>query len=180
MRSENERIMNGAAAYLRQHTKVVRLFAVAVLLHLSFLIPHSSCLNAQHVQTGKASYYTKKWTGRKTSNGDRLHHDSLTCAHRTYPFGTLLQVTNPANGRVVVVKVNDRGPYVRGRIIDLSWGAARDLGILSQGIATVTVEPLVHFQIPMKKEHDNLVPKVSEAVETEEFPWKPIKGVSLP
>jgi rare lipoprotein A len=179
MRSENERIKNGAAAYLRQHTKVVRLFAVAVLLHLSFLIPHSFCLNAQHVQTGKASYYTKKWTGRKTSNGDRLHHDSLTCAHRTYPFGTLLQVTNPANGRVVVVKVNDRGPYVRGRIIDLSWGAARDLGILSQGIATVTVEPLVHFQIPMKKDYDLVIPMISDIVENEVFPWKPISEHSL-
>ena len=131
------------------------------------------------VQSGKASYYTKSWTGRKTSNGDRLHHDSLTCAHRTYPFGTLLQVTNPANGRVVVVRVNDRGPYVRGRIIDLSWGAARDLGILSQGIANVIVEPLEHFQIPVKKNYDLVIPKLGDVVkENEAFPWKPIHGVS--
>jgi rare lipoprotein A len=109
-----------------------------------------------------------------------LHHDSLTCAHRTFPFGTLLQVTNPANGRVVVVRVNDRGPYVRGRIIDLSWGAARELGILSQGIATVTVEPLFQFQIPMKKEYELVIPLISDIVENEQFPWKPIKAPSLP
>jgi len=75
-----------------------------------------------------------------TSSGERLHHDSMTCAHRTHPFGTLLKVTNPANDSVVVVKVNDRGPFGRGRIIDLSWGAAKLLGILRQGIAKVVVE----------------------------------------
>lgn len=115
-----------------------------------------------------------------TASGDRLHHDSLTCAHRTFPFGTLLQITNPSNGRMIVVRVNDRGPFVRGRIVDLSWAAAKVLDILAKGVANVVVEPLEHFQIPMKREHDNLVPKVSEAVETEEFPWKPVKGVSLP
>ena len=83
------------------------------------------------------------------------------------------------NGRVVVVRVNDRGPYVRGRIIDLSWGAARELGILSQGIATVTVEPLFQFQIPMKKEYELVIPLISDIVENEQFPWKPIKAPSL-
>ena len=65
------------------------------------------------IQVGKASYYSKRATGRMTASGDRLHHDSLTCAHRSYPFGTLLQVTNPSNGRMIVVRVNDRGPFVR-------------------------------------------------------------------
>ena len=132
------------------------------------------------IQCGKASFYSKRATGRVTASGDRLHHDSLTCAHRSHPFGTLLQVTNPSNGRMIIVRVNDRGPFVRGRIIDLSWAAAKVLDILSKGVANVIVEPLEHFQIPMKKERDNLIPKVSEAVETEEFPWKPVKGVSLP
>ena len=134
---------------------------------------------AQKGIRGTASYYSDKLHGRRTSSGEVYHRDSLTCAHRTFPFGTLLQVTNPANGRVVVVKVNDRGPYVRGRIIDLSWGAARDLGILSQGIATVTVEPLVHFQIPMKKDYDLVIPMISDIVENEVFPWKPISEHSL-
>ena len=132
------------------------------------------------IQIGKASFYSKRATGRMTASGDRLHHDSLTCAHRSYPFGTLLQVTNPSNGRMIVVRVNDRGPFVRGRIVDLSWAAAKVLGILSTGVSNVIVEPLEHFHIPMKRDRDHIIPKVSEAIETEEFPWKNIKGVSLP
>ena len=132
------------------------------------------------IQVGKASYYSKRATGRMTASGDRLHHDSLTCAHRSYPFGTLLQVTNPSNGRMIVVRVNDRGPFVRGRIVDLSWAAAKVLGILSTGVANVIIEPLEHFHIPMKRDRDNILPRVYEAVETEEVPWKPIHGHSLP
>ena len=94
---------------------------------------------AQYVQRGKATYYSKRATGARTSSGERLHHDSLTCAHRTYPFGTKLQVTNLQNGRSVVVRVTDRGPFARGRIIDLSWRAAKELGILTQGVAMVEV-----------------------------------------
>ena len=94
----------------------------------SHLSPLTSKTNAQGVQTGKASFYAKKFSGRKTASGERLHHDSLTCAHRTYPFGTLLKVTNPANGKSVIVRVTDRGPYVRGRIIDLSVRAAKEIG----------------------------------------------------
>ena len=101
---------------------------------------HFSFLNAQSAQKGKASFYARKFHGRKTASGERLHNDSLTCAHRTYPFGTKLTVYNPANGRSVVVKVTDRGPFVRGRIIDLSWRAAKELGIIAQGIATVFVQ----------------------------------------
>lgn len=104
-----------------------------------------SCSLSAQTQRGKATYYSKKATGRRTANGDRLHHDSMTCAHRTFPFGTLLKVTCEGNGRSVVVRVNDRGPFVRGRIIDLSWGAARELGILSQGVASVTVERVRHL-----------------------------------
>ena len=93
-----------------------------------------------------------KFTGRKTASGERIHHDSLTCAHRTYPFGTLLKVTNPANGNHVIVKVTDRGPYVKGRIIDLSVRAARELGIIAQGIAPVIVEHYSSPIIPFKPE----------------------------
>jgi len=85
-----------------------------------------------------------------TASGERLHHDSLTCAHRSLPFGTFLNVTVNDTGRSIIVKVTDRGPYVKGRIIDLSWGAARDLGILQRGIASVTIEKieLVKMSIP--------------------------------
>ena len=90
-------------------------------------------------QKGKATFYTRKWDGRKTASGERLYNDSLVCAHKTHKFGTLLLVKNPANGKEVVVKVIDRGPYVKGRIIDLSIRAARELGILNQGVAVVEV-----------------------------------------
>ena len=110
-----------------------------------------SSLPAQ-TERGTASYYAKSWTGRKTANGERLHHDSLTCAHKTFPFGTLLKVTNPTNGLSVIVKVTDRGPYVKGRIVDLSVRAAKELGIISQGIAPVIVERYSPATIPFKPE----------------------------
>lgn len=116
-----------------------------------FLITTLVCLTSHaQQQRGKASYYSKKATGARTSSGERLHHDSLTCAHRTYPFGTLLEVTNPANGRTVTVRVTDRGPYLRGRIVDLSWAAAKQLGILSKGVAMVTVRPTNRWVVPFK------------------------------
>ena len=116
---------------------------------LLFAIATSFTALAQ-TQSGKASFYSKKFTGRKTANGERLHHDSLTCAHKTYPFGTLLKVTNPENGVHVIVKVTDRGPYVKGRIIDLSVRAAKELGIIAQGIAPVIVERYDESIIPFK------------------------------
>lgn len=89
---------------------------------------------------GKASYYAGKFHGRRTSSGEIFHKDSLTCAHRTLPFGTMLRVRNPKNGREVVVRVTDRGPFAAGRIVDLSLGAARKLDMVSQGVAGVEVE----------------------------------------
>lgn len=124
-------------------------FNKIVLTTLTLLI---SLTTLAQTERGKASYYSKSWSGRKTANGERLHHDSLTCAHKTYPFGTLLKVTNPANGLSVIVKVTDRGPYVKGRVVDLSVRAAKELGILSQGIAPVIVERYNPSIIPFKPE----------------------------
>ena len=121
-----------------------------VLTTLSLLLFSFTALG--QTQSGKASFYAMKFTGRKTASGERIHHDSLTCAHRTYPFGTLLKVTNPANGNHVIVKVTDRGPYVKGRIIDRSVRAARELGIIAQGIAPVIVEHYSSPIIPFKPE----------------------------
>lgn len=115
-------------------------------------------LQAQGQQKGKASFYAKKFHGRKTASGERLHSDSLTCAHRTYPFGTKLKVYNPANGRSVVVRVTDRGPFVRGRIIDLSWRAAKELDIISQGVATVFVQRYSDIIIPFLPEDEIEIP----------------------
>ena len=79
--------------------------------NFSLFNSHSSSLYAQDFQTGIASYYSLRATGARTASGELIHHDSLTCAHRTYPFGTLLKVTNPANELSVIVRVTDRGPY---------------------------------------------------------------------
>jgi len=117
-------------------------------------------LYGQTIQRGKASYYSKKATGARTSSGERLHHDSLTCAHRTYPFGTKLKVTNPKNGKMVFVRVTDRGPYGRGRIIDLSWRAAKELDMLTQGVAMVIVEPMDTTIVPFRPSDNMALPEL--------------------
>jgi rare lipoprotein A len=90
--------------------------------------------------TGIASYYGGKFHGKRTANGETFNKNALTAAHLTLPFGTKLKVTNLRNGRSVVVRVNDRGPHVRGRIIDLSQAAAKKIGIT--GTARVKLEVL--------------------------------------
>lgn len=133
------------------------------------------CALAQQ-ETGVASFYARSATGARTASGDRLHHDSLTCAHRTQPFGTLLKVTCPATDRTVIVRVNDRGPFVRGRIIDLSWGAARQLGILAMGLAQVTVEPATaidYVTLPLDTLHKKVeLPCIFEELEQEKLPLR--------
>lgn len=88
------------------------------------------------------------------SDGSRYHRDSMTCAHRSYPMGTLLKVKNPQNGAEVIVRVADRGPFRRNRLIDLSYGAAKKLGILSKGVSLVEVEPYEVTKIPYRMEEE--------------------------
>lgn len=127
-------------------------------------------LKAQ-TQKGKATFYSKRATGARTASGERLHHDSMTCAHRTYPFGTLLKVTNPANKKNVVVRVTDRGPFVRGRIIDLSWGAAKEIGMIAQGVAMVTVERIDStdiIKVPYRAKEKTALPELEFGVTTDD------------
>lgn len=91
-------------------------------------------------QTGKASFYADKFEGSPTASGEKYKHNKLTAAHKTLPFGTKVKVTNTDNGKSVEVVINDRGPYVDGRIIDLSKSAAETLGFINQGLANVTIE----------------------------------------
>jgi len=86
---------------------------------------------------GLASFYTE---GTRTANGERFNTYELTAAHPTLPFGTRLRVTNVATGRSVTVRINDRGPYVPGRIVDVSYSAAESLGMVGQGIAKVKLD----------------------------------------
>jgi len=92
--------------------------------------------------TGEASYYAGKFVGRKTANGEIYNPEAMTAAHRTLPFGTVVRVTrtDQPDGRSVVVRINDRGPFVAGRIIDLSKAAARELGMIAEGVVPVRLE----------------------------------------
>jgi rare lipoprotein A len=111
----------------------MKLRFAAALCGVSMLVALSP---VAHAQTGIASIYS----GEKTANGEYAYAGKLTAAHKSLPFGTHVRVTNKKNGRSVVVRINDRGPYVRGRIIDLTPAGARALGF--SGITPVTVEPL--------------------------------------
>jgi len=91
---------------------------------------------------GIASYYGKEHHGKKTANGEVFDMNKLTAAHRSLPFGSTVKVTNLSNHRSVIVRINDRGPYIAGRIIDLSQAAAQQLDIITLGIVQVKVEVL--------------------------------------
>ena len=86
---------------------------------------------------GSASYYAAKFQGRRTASGEAFDNNDMTAAHRTLPFGTLVRVTNPSTGASVVVRINDRGPFTKGRMIDVSRAAAEQLGLVARGHATV-------------------------------------------
>jgi len=97
-------------------------------------------------QLGRASWYGRFFHGRLTANGERYDMHALTAAHRTLPLGSYVRVTNPATDRSVIVRINDRGPFARGRIIDLSMAAAHALGMQRAGTASVKIEGLTQQQ----------------------------------
>jgi rare lipoprotein A len=99
-------------------------------------------LPPSRVQTGMASWYGRRWQGRPTASGERYDRHQLTAAHRTAPLGTHAVVTNLANGHVVRVRITDRGPHTRHRILDLSYEAAQQLDMIRTGAARVKVELL--------------------------------------
>lgn len=102
-------------------------------------------LQAQNLEigktfNGKASYYHKKFSGRKTASGERLNNSDFTCAHKFFPFGTMIEVENPMSKKWVVVRVNDRGPFSKSRVLDLSYEAAKVLGMISKGIISINAK----------------------------------------
>lgn len=109
-----------------------------ISLALAFLII-SQTVSAQTNKVGMASYYAPKFKGRRTTSGEKYHPDSLTAAHKTLDFGTLVKVTNISNGKTTIVKINDRLPKHSKRIIDLSKKAAKELDMLKNGIVKVEI-----------------------------------------
>ncbi|RPD38018.1 septal ring lytic transglycosylase RlpA family protein [Chitinophaga barathri] len=116
-----------------QPKNLMPILAVMVLLFTA------SCAR-KVTQAGKASYYADKFQGRKTASGETFKQNRMTAAHQTLPFGTKVKVTNLDNGKTIKVRVNDRGPFVAGRIIDLSKKAARKLGMTQAGVANVKIK----------------------------------------
>lgn len=114
------------------------LLAAILLLTLA----HPSAAQTGFTQTGVASYYGKKFHGRKTANGERFSMWAMTAAHKSIPFNTKVRVTNLDNGKSVVVRINDFGPHRKGRIIDLSRGAAAKIDMIKTGTARVKLEVL--------------------------------------
>ncbi|UDL87393.1 septal ring lytic transglycosylase RlpA family protein [Mesorhizobium sp. PAMC28654] len=106
---------------------------VAVTIAAGLMVGGASA-SAGAAQCGRASWYSLH---SKTASGERMNPSALTAAHRTLPFGTRLKVTNKSNGRSVVVRINDRGPFIKGRVLDLSKGAANQLGFISSGQTAV-------------------------------------------
>ncbi len=109
--------------------------SITLLFVLSFVLKND-------IETGTASYYGQHWTGRKTASGETFYADSLTAAHKTLDFGTLVKVTNTKNDSVRILKINDRLPKSSSRIIDVSYGSAKQLNFIRDGLAKVTVEVL--------------------------------------
>jgi rare lipoprotein A len=110
------------------------------LIYTFFLFILTLGVSFAQIQIGTASFYADKFEGKQTASGEKYQHKKLTAAHKSLPFGTILKVTNLGNGESVEVRVNDRGPFVEGRIIDLSRSAAEKLKFTNQGLAEVQIE----------------------------------------
>lgn len=110
------------------------------ILLLVLIVGVSSCGPAKQTEHGEASYYHNKYRGKKTASGEKFRQYKRTAAHKTLPLGTKVRVTNLNNGKKVRVTINDRGPFIEGRIIDLSRKAARKVDMLKDGVAPVKIE----------------------------------------
>ena len=102
--------------------------------------PFSAGPAFRKISGGSASYYAAKFQGRPTASGERFDNGELTAAHKSLPFGSLVRVVNPSNGQSVIVRINDRGPFIAGRVIDVSRAAAEKLGLIARGHAPVELE----------------------------------------
>lgn len=135
-----KRTREGRAIASRRAARPARAAALVVVLAAAGCATHS--LEPPATQVGVASWYGPGFHGQKTASGETYNQHRLTAAHRSWPLGTRARVTNLDNGRAVTVRINDRGPYVDDRLLDLSYGAARELGMVQDGTCSVRIEPL--------------------------------------
>jgi rare lipoprotein A len=115
-------------------------------------------------QTGQASFYSSRFQGQKTSFGELHQSTELSAAHRTYPFNTMLEVTNLDNNEKVIVRVNDRGPYAKNRLVDVSKEAAKQLGIVEKGVANVSIRVIGMEGMVLLEKDEELDPKSGKIV----------------
>ena len=122
--------------------KTSLLFLIFLTLSACSQTPSSSVSHSSfsYQETGKASYYSNKYQGRRTASGERFNQNAKTAAHKKLPFGTRVKVTNISNGKSVVVRINDRGPFIKGRIIDLSKSTFSAIANTRLGVIDVVVE----------------------------------------
>ena len=138
-------------------------------LLLGFLLATGACASRSRALAGDASWYGPTFHGRTTANGERYNMLGLTAAHRTLPFGTFVRVTNTVNGRSLIVRINDRGPFIPGRIIDLSYTAAKILDIPAAGVMKVRLEVLdPRRAAPVHARQEELVRRKGVIVWTDE------------
>lgn len=132
------------AAFLHLFANPSRWLGLVALLFLASCTTSApsrgNSQNWRPYETGKASWYGAKFQFRKTASGERYNMFAMTAAHKKLPFGTYVRVTNLKNGRACVVRINDRGPFIRGRVIDLSAEAAKQIGVYSAGVAPVRID----------------------------------------
>lgn len=140
-----------ASRQLLHHRRIERI-GIPTVLSFLLIVMAAGCAGRQapatrpearrYAETGLASWYGKPFHGRRTASGERFDMHALTAAHRTLPFGSIVRVTDLESGRAVKVRINDRGPFRKDRIIDLSYAAARELGMLRRGVTRVGIDVL--------------------------------------
>lgn len=139
---------------------------LTLMLIVTLFAPTTYATDLQVFQAGKASWYGTYHHGRKTASGERFNMHGLSAAHRTLPLGSMIAVTNKTTGKTIQVKVNDRGPYHGNRVLDLSMGAAKELGMMSSGVGNVEITVLSRPDKKSKPKVIRNLPKIIDSIKT--------------
>ncbi len=137
-----------------------RVIVAAAMLVSIAVAPSQAQLGKEYA--GKASYYGQEFIGKSTANGERFSQTEFTAAHRELPFGTMVEVTNLTNSKTCIVRVNDRGPFARGRIIDLSSAAAKTLGFMKSGLTHVKIRIVGFDGLLLLRQGEYLIESTAE------------------